>query len=59
MKKLNPYLQNIKIRSPNKPQFSAWLGGNVISSLEMINKMWVTQKEWNEIGEKVVHTKAI
>ena len=59
LKKLSPYLQNIKIRSPNKPQLSAWLGGNIISSLEMINKMWVTQKEWDEIGDKIIHTKAI
>ena len=59
LKKLSPHVSNIKIRSPSKPHLSAWLGGNVISSLEIFSKMLVTQKEWQEKGENIIHTNII
>ena len=48
-------LQNEKI----KPQHRCWVGGNVISILEIFKKMWVTRSEWNEKGSGIIHIKTI
>ena len=48
-------LENDKI----KPQLRCWVGGNIISTLEIFKKMWVTKNEWNENGNGIVHVKTI
>ena len=48
-------LENEKI----KPQHRCWVGGNVISILEIFKKMWVTRSEWNEKGSGIIHIKTI
>jgi len=32
-------------------QFSSWIGGSIISSLNNFNYMWVTKQEYDEIGD--------
>ena len=49
----------IKIHSPKNPYLLCWMGGNVISGLEIFKKMWVSKEEWEEKGEKVIHVKTI
>ena len=48
-------LENDKI----KPQYRCWIGGNIISTLEIFKKMWVTKNDWNETGNEIVHIKTI
>ena len=57
-KLINPNMK-IKIHSPKNPYLLCWMGGNVISGLEIFKKMWVTKEEWEEKGEKVIHVKTI
>ena len=38
-----------------KPQYRCWIGGNIISTLEIFKKMWVTKNDWNETGNEIVH----
>jgi len=53
--------KNIKInlKASDKPQFSSWIGGNIISTLEIFKKMWVTKNEWTEKGSNIVHVKSL
>ena len=37
----------------------AEIGGNIISTLEIFKKMWVTKNDWNETGNEIVHIKTI
>ena len=49
----------INVNTVKEPQLSCWVGGNIISTLDIFNKMSVTKKEWNEKGSKIVHIKTI
>ena len=53
--------KNMKINfnKPKEPKFCCWMGGNIISTLEIFKKMWVTKKDWNEQGNKIIHIKTI
>ena len=57
----NKLIKNMKINlnKTDKPEFCCWIGGNIISTLEIFKKMWVTRNEWNEKGSKVIHIKTI
>ena len=57
----NKLIKNMKINlnKTDKPEFSCWIGGNIISTLEIFKKMWVTRNEWIEKGSKVIHVKTI
>ena len=48
-------IENEKI----KPQNRCWVGGNIISTLEIFKKMWVTKSDWNENGSEIIHIKTI
>ena len=48
-------LENEKIN----PQYRCWVGGNIISTLEIFKKMWVTRSDWKENGSEIIHIKTI
>ena len=48
-------LENEKIN----PQYRCWVGGNIISTLEIFKKMWVTKSDWKENGSEIIHIKTI
>ena len=56
--KLNKNMK-IVLNKAEKPKFSCWMGGNIISTLEVFKKMWVTKNEWNEKGNAIIHSKTI
>ena len=57
----NKIIKNMKINfnKPKKPKFCCWVGGNIISTLEIFKKMWVTKNDWNEQGSNIIHVKTI
>ena len=58
VKKSNKMVK-INVNTVKEPQLSCWVGGNIISTLDIFKKMSVTKKEWNEKGSKIVHVKTI
>ena len=48
-------LENEKIN----PQYRCWVGGNIITTLEIFKKMWVTKSDWNENGSEIIHIKTL
>ena len=59
LKKLVNQNMKIKIHSPKNPHLLSWIGGNIISELEIFKKMWITKQEWEEKGDKILHEKTI
>ena len=57
----NKLPKNMKnnLNKAEKPQYSCWVGGNIISTLEVFKKMWVTKNDWNEKGSNIIHVKTI
>ena len=57
----NKLTKNMKInlQKPEKPQYCCWFGGNIIATLEIFKKMWVTRNDWTEKGSNIVHIKTI
>ncbi len=45
----------VKIIAPPERMYSVWIGGSILASLKTFQKMWVTRKEFKEIGPTVVH----
>ena len=60
IKKLSPKNMKVKLHSPANRLLCCWTGGNVISTLEIFKKMWVTRDDWAEKGNKIIiHIKTI
>lgn len=59
IKKLAP--QNIKVRlhTPSNPENCAWIGANIISSLDKSKDMWIQHKEWLESDANVINIRTI
>ena len=42
---------------PSNLQFSPWIGGSILSSLGTFHQMWISKKDYEESGGKVVEAK--
>ena len=47
---------SIKIIDPVERIYSVWIGGSVLGSLSVFEKMWVSKQEYYETGPSVVHS---
>ncbi|KAI7897818.1 actin family [Cokeromyces recurvatus] len=36
---------------------SSWLGGSILASSETFNQLWITKKEYEEVGPSIIETK--
>lgn len=48
----------IKIHAPSERQFSCWAGGSILSALGSFKKMWISKKEFEEYGDKILAMKS-
>ena len=46
---------NINIIQPPDRQYSAFIGGSIVSSLSSFNDKWTTRQEYNEYGPSIIH----
>jgi centractin len=49
----------INLKTTPKPEYCCWMGGNMISTLEIFKRMWVSKSDWSEKGSKIIHIKTI
>ena len=56
--KVNQHMK-IKISGPKNQHLLNWIGGAIITDMEIFKKMWITKKEWEEKGNKILHEKTI
>lgn len=59
IKKLAPKNAKIRLHTPSNPENCSWIGGNIISSLEIAKKMWISVKEWMEKGDYIINIRTI
>lgn len=45
---------NIKVYSLSERNFSAWIGGSILSSLGNFQIMWITKNEYDDAGPQIV-----
>lgn len=57
LKKIAPRDVKIKIASPKERLYSTWIGGSILASLDTFKKIWITKKEYDNDGVKVLHKK--
>ena len=58
MKKIAPKNAKVRLHTPSNPELCSWIGGNIISSLEISKEMWITSKEYMEKGN-IINKKII
>ena len=59
LKKLAPKNIKVRLHIPSNPENCAWIGANIISSMEISKDMWISQREWFETDAGVINTKTI
>eukprot|EP00731_Ephydatia_muelleri_P020381 Em0013g108a len=57
IKKLTPKDVKIRISAPQDRLFSTWMGGSILAALDTFKKMWVSKKEYDESGPRVIEQK--
>ncbi|MHA1414367.1 MAG: actin, cytoplasmic 2 [Promethearchaeota archaeon] len=50
-----PESVDVKIIAPPERMYSVWIGGSILSSLKTFSRMWVTRREYKEMGPQVIH----
>lgn len=48
---------SVKIEAPQERKYIAWVGGSILSSLDMFQYMWISKKEYEDAGPAIVHEK--
>ncbi|XP_055311174.1 actin-related protein 1 [Sitodiplosis mosellana] len=57
LKKSLPKDLKIRIAAPQERLYSTWMGGSILASLDTFKKMWVSKREFDEEGHRVIHRK--
>ncbi|TFF99428.1 MAG: actin, cytoplasmic 2 [Promethearchaeota archaeon] len=50
-----PESVDVKIIAPPERMYSVWIGGSILSSLKTFHRMWITRREYKEMGPQVIH----
>ena len=58
IKKLAPKNAKVRLHTPSNPEYCSWIGGNIISSLEIAKEMWISLKKKKKKGD-IIHTRTI
>lgn len=57
MRQLAPKNTKIRISAPQERLISTWIGGSILASLDTFKKIWVSKKEYDNDGAKIIHRK--
>lgn len=57
LKKTSPKDAKIRISAPQERLYSTWIGGSILASLDSFKRMWISRKEYDEEGLRVIHKK--
>ena len=50
-----PSSVDVKIIAPPERMYSVWIGGSILSSLKTFQRMWVSRREYKQLGPQVIH----
>ena len=54
---LAPSPMGPEVEAPADRKYSCWLGGAILSQIDKFEPMWITKKEFEEAGARIVHRK--
>ncbi|KAE9420770.1 hypothetical protein Angca_003978 [Angiostrongylus cantonensis] len=57
MRRLSPQDTKVRITAPQERLYSTWIGGSILASLDTFRKLWVSKKEYEDEGKKILHRK--
>lgn len=57
MRKITPKELKIRISAPQERLYSTWIGGSILASLDTFKRMWVSRREYDHEGHRVIHRK--
>ncbi|KAK6019542.1 Actin [Ostertagia ostertagi] len=57
MRKISPQDLKVRITAPQERLYSTWIGGSILASLDTFRKLWVSKKEYEDEGKKILHRK--
>jgi len=55
IKEMIPDSVDVRIISPPERMYSVWIGGSILSSLKTFDRMWITRREYKELGPEIIH----
>ncbi|XDV45443.1 hypothetical protein PO909_013544 [Leuciscus waleckii] len=56
---LAPSTIKIKIIAPPERKYSVWIGGSILASLSTVQKMWISNQEYDEFGPSIIHRSSL
>ena len=59
MRSLSPKGSKVRIKAPKERELLPWVGGSILAALSSFRSRWVTRKEYEEEGVRVIHRKAL
>lgn len=57
VKKLTPKDIKIRISAPQDRLYSTWMGGSILAALDTFKKMWISKREYDESGQRIIEQK--
>ncbi|KAK2706529.1 beta-centractin-like [Artemia franciscana] len=57
VKRLAPKDIKIKISAPQERLYSTWIGGSILASLDTFKRMWISKREYEDEGQRVLARK--
>ncbi len=54
---LAPSTMGPEVDAPADRKYSCWLGGAILSLIERFDTMWITSKNYDDLGKSIVHRK--
>lgn len=49
----------ITLWAPKNRKYSCWMGGATVSSLKAFNRMWISKKDFDEEGSRILFQRGI
>jgi len=57
VKRAGPKDIKVRISAPAERLYSTWIGGSILGSLDTFRRIWISRKEYEDEGFKVLHRK--
>ncbi|CAH8845449.1 unnamed protein product [Trichobilharzia szidati] len=59
LKRLAPKDAHLRISAPQERLYSTWIGGSILASLDTFKRMWISKREYDSEGARVLHRKLL
>ncbi|KAF6775087.1 hypothetical protein AHF37_05063 [Paragonimus kellicotti] len=59
LKRLAPKDARLRISAPHERLYSTWIGGSILASLDTFKRMWISKREYESEGARVLHRKLL